>query len=128
MAYLGVAGAIPIGCVMPWLKSFTNTPTLSQEFVEGNGQVLSDAQSPLNGQTIPNFNTATQRFSRGSSTSGTTGGSATHTHGIGTQDDSATGIRLGGNSLCILAITPYLLATASVDPSFYEVVRTMRVK
>lgn len=128
MAYVGVAGAIPIGCFGSYLKSFTNTPALSQEYVEANGQVLSDAQSPLNGQTIPSLNTGTPRFIRGSSTSGTTGGVASHTHGQGTQDDSATGIRLGGSSLCSVILTPYLLATASVDPSFSEVVRIFRVK
>jgi len=42
-------------------------------------QTLSDAASPLNGQVIRNLHGG-NRFLRGNSTSGTTGGGATHTH------------------------------------------------
>jgi hypothetical protein len=49
------AGLVPIGGVIAWLKSFTNVPTLPDEYAELNGQVLSDAQSPFNGQTLPNL-------------------------------------------------------------------------
>lgn len=49
------------------------TPYLPDGFVECNGQVLSDSDSPFNGETIPDLN-VTKRFLRGSSTSGTTGG------------------------------------------------------
>ncbi len=49
------AGLVPIGGVIAWLKSFTNVPALPDEYAELNGQVLSDAQSPFNGQTLPNL-------------------------------------------------------------------------
>jgi hypothetical protein len=49
------AGLVPIGGVIAWLKSFTNVPTLPDEYAELNGQVLSDAQSPFDGQTLPNL-------------------------------------------------------------------------
>ncbi|MBL8034580.1 MAG: hypothetical protein JNJ69_12825 [Leptospiraceae bacterium] len=48
----------PIGTILAWHKSLTGTPGLpaSGEWVECNGQTLSDAQSPYNTQVIPNLN------------------------------------------------------------------------
>lgn len=69
----------PIGAVLPWLKSFTNTPVLPVGWVECSGQVLSDSESVYDGQTIPDLN-GDNRFLRGSSTSGSTGGSENHQH------------------------------------------------
>lgn len=62
-------------------EAFTiyKVPYLSDSWAECNGQVLSDASSPFNGVTLPDMNT-TQRFPRGSLTSGTTGGANTHVH------------------------------------------------
>ena len=75
------AGIVPVGGVIAWLKSLTNTPTLPSEWLECNGQALTggsaDAQSVYNGGTIPNLNGAssgTKRFLRGAPTSGGTGG------------------------------------------------------
>ena len=64
--------ALPIGTVLPWLKSLTNVPDLPVGFVECSGQTLSDEFSPLDGQTIPDLN-GDNRFLRGNSTSGGTG-------------------------------------------------------
>lgn len=73
----------PVGSVLSWLKEYTNTPALPNGWVECNGQVLSDTESVYDGQTIPDLN-GDNRFLRGNSTSGSTGGSATanlaHTH------------------------------------------------
>ena len=48
----------PVGTILAWHKSLTGTPGLpaSGEWVECNGQTLSDAQSPYNTQVIPNLN------------------------------------------------------------------------
>lgn len=71
----------PIGAILPWLKTFTNTPVLIDGWVQCDGQVLSDGDSIYNGQTIPDLN-GDNAFLRGNSTSGATGGSETmaHTH------------------------------------------------
>ncbi len=66
----GALGFVPIGSIVAWHKSFANTPPLPANFVECNGQVLSDPGSPYNGQTIPDLN-ATGRFIRGGASSGT---------------------------------------------------------
>ena len=73
----------PVGTVVAWLKNQTNTPALPPEWVECNGQILSLAGSPYHGTTIPNLNGVGEeprRFLRGSSQSGTTGGSEEHRH------------------------------------------------
>jgi hypothetical protein len=46
-------------------------PALPSNFVECNGQLLNDPESPLDGQTMPDANTGAQR---GGLTSGVTGG------------------------------------------------------
>ena len=116
---------VPIGGIIPFLKSYTNTPAMPSNFVECNGQVLSDAASVYNGQTIPNLNTV-QSFLRGSSTSGTTGGANSininHHHSI--NGGTGGGGTAGGNSF-----TDYQLSsTQSILPTYYEVVWIMRVK
>ncbi|MEI6209643.1 MAG: hypothetical protein WCP20_22905 [Desulfuromonadales bacterium] len=72
---------VPVGSVMAWMKS-PNVPALSDGWVECNGQKLIDTESPLNNQFLPNLN-GENRFLRGNSASGTSGGSDNHSHGMG---------------------------------------------
>jgi hypothetical protein len=120
---------VPIGSILAWAKTITGVPALPSTFVECSGQTLSDAQSPINGQVIPNLN-GNNNFLRGASTSGSTGGNATHTHSDGnhnhtlTYDFTAGGITktegYGGGS--------HSHAATNHEPPFYEVVWIMRVK
>lgn len=66
------------------------TPYLPDNFVECNGQTLSDSESMLNGLVIPDLNACagTSRFLRGKTTSGGTGGSETHSHTVTSHDHS----------------------------------------
>ncbi len=80
---------VPIGSIIAWLKSFNNTPTLPDQFVECNGQVLDDEESVYDGQTIPNLNGAVDTglkgyFLRGHTSSGLTESSQNlnHQHGL----------------------------------------------
>ncbi len=52
--------SVPVGGIIGWHKSFANVPALpaSGKWVECNGQVLADSDSPFNTQTIPNLNGA----------------------------------------------------------------------
>jgi len=117
----------PIGSVLPWLKSFTNTPSLPTGWVECDGSVLSDAASVYDGQTLPDMNT-TQSFLRGSSTSGTTGGADTidlsHTHAI--SNGGSNNVTQDANDDLIM--DSQLSASQSILPVFYETVMIMRVK
>lgn len=72
---------VPIGSVLFWHKSLTGVPSLSGQWVECNGQTLSDVESPLDGQVIPDIN-GDARFIRGAATSGTTQANQnkSHTH------------------------------------------------
>lgn len=122
MSY-SLAGTVMIGGILPWFKSFTNTPALPSEYVECNGQTLSDAQSVYNGQIIPTLNTglSSKRWLRGSTTSGTTGGSVNHTHGRGE----------GGNmafSPCVSYCPKWLFDSQPNFAPYYEAVNIFRVK
>lgn len=145
-------GLVPIGSIIPWLKSYANTPALTENFVECNGQVLSDAESPYDGQTIPDLN-GSNYFLRGNSTSGGTGGASTnnlaHTHDLATfsalaypADLSRVVYKTAGN---IIAVTTTSGSQSSKDwlysytdtagsaaqenkPPYYNVVWIMRIK
>jgi hypothetical protein len=126
-------GLVPIGGVIPWLKSLTvktGAPalTLSPEFVECNGQTLHDPQSLWDGKVIPDLNGITgsfvKRFLRGSSTSGTTGGTEAHTHTIG--QTTPAPCTCGG--CCGSFDTAGTTGSAATLPSYYEVVWVMRIK
>lgn len=149
---IGAMGYVPIGTVLPWLKSYTNTPTLlSDSFVECNGQTLSDADSPYNGQTIPDLNgsSGTPCFLRGNTSSGNTGGSETHNHQwLGTQtltggaavhlDNSAPATGQENTSFTSGGVEEeltdpvreqeYYTSKESGLPTYYGVVFIMRVK
>lgn len=74
MSYNGTrwqeVGGDPIGSVEAFHKSMPGTPALPWGWVECDGQVLADPESPYNGQTMPDLNN-TGKFLRGSLTSGT---------------------------------------------------------
>lgn len=76
---LQAIGIVPVGSVVSWFKSMSGVPTLPVNFVECDGSIINDSDSPLNGQTLPNLN-GNNNFLRGNSTSGTLGGSSTHQH------------------------------------------------
>ena len=124
-------GSVPIGSIIGWAKSLTGTPSLPSGFVECNGQTLSDAGSPLNGATIPNLNNSggagTKRFLRGSTTSGTTGGSETHTHEVTDQATCADNNGDGSTQEYVNTVDSPTGATSTL-PSYYEVVWIIRVK
>ncbi len=123
-----VNGFYPTGTVIAWAKSLTGVPTLSSHWQECNGQTLSDPLSPYNGQALPNLNGSgggTQRFLRGSTTSGSTGGSETHTHNITVSvitPPGTVGTDNVGNSGVVTS------AETSTLPSYYEIVWIMRVR
>lgn len=78
-----VVPGVPVGAIIAWHKNLTGVPSLPSNFKECNGTTINDAESPLNGQTIPNLN-GDARFLRGSSTSGTleTSQNLSHSHTI----------------------------------------------
>jgi hypothetical protein len=108
----------PIGTILAWHKTFANTPSLPDGWVECNGQALNDADSPYNGQNIPDIN-GQNNFLRGNSTSGDAddGGTAAHSHNI--VATGGTGDNVGSD-----------LTTDSQnnEPPYMNVVWIMRVK
>ena len=135
----------PIGSVTAWLKDYTNTPTLPANWVECNGQTLSDAQSPYNGQVIPNLNGSLGaglkgRFLRGHSQSGLTENSQNlaHEHSITTRQNNSSSHWHTNNSLIATSpedggtVTTRSSSTGSsggteARPSNYTVVWIMKI-
>ncbi len=119
----------PIGSVIPWLKTLTGTPSLPDGWVECDGSTISDADSPYDGVTIPDLN-GDNRFLRGSSTSGSTGGNDTvdlsHTHSLST----TVGFTGTGAQYVLTSTTTGSAGSATQDilPTYYEVVYIMRIK
>ncbi|MCC6623916.1 MAG: tail fiber protein [Deltaproteobacteria bacterium] len=60
---------VPVGSIVAWHKGLTGVSTLPGGWLECNGQVVVDAESPLDGQTLPDLNGA-GLFLRGGATSG----------------------------------------------------------
>ena len=139
MPYRGASSStagIPLGAVVAWLKNLAGTPALPAEFVECNGQVLSNPASVYNGATIPNLNASgggSKRFLRGSTTSGTTGGADTFTP-AGTIAATGTTVSVSAGtgasvSLPTAGHTHTFTGTSGASlPSYYEVVWIMRIK
>lgn len=109
---LTAAEAVPVGAILPWLKSFTGTPSLPTGFVECDGQVLNDADSVYNGETIPDLN-GDNRFLRGNATSGATGGSETMAH---THTGTASGTTGNQSSTQQLVYSPGSTTSAGAVP------------
>lgn len=132
----------PVGAVFAWLKSLTNTPTLPSNWVECNGQTLSDADSVYDGVVIPNLNTGTYKMLRGDSTSGTTGGADTHTLTANEIPEHTHTIPMGGIGGTTSVIANKYNLTDSINtgvntttgsahnniPAYYAVVWIIRVK
>ena len=137
----------PVGSVIAWLKSYTNTPALPTGWVECDGQTLSDAGSVYNGQVIPNLNASgggAQRFLRGATASGGTGGEDTHALSVAelaahSHTFNVYGVTNAGSYQAGAVLPNTLLASPSTStvgsgtahenrPPYYEVVWIMRVK
>ena len=114
----GPAGInIAIGGVYGWMKNLPGVPALGSEFVECNGQVLDDAASPLDGISLPDLN-VTQRFLRGATTSGVTGGNDSHAHQVQDLDgdhSNYTSVNNSTNDVNVLVPGAYTTQDAARD-------------
>jgi hypothetical protein len=123
----------PIGGIIAWAKSFTNCPALGEGWVECNGQEISDAESPFNGETAPDLNSSLGaglkgRFLRGHSSSGETESSQNlaHTHTAITGTGSNAGP--GGTREQLGTYDTGSSGGTEARPSNYSVVWIMRIK
>jgi hypothetical protein len=135
LALIQNIGHVPVGAVLPWLKTFPGTPqALPEQFVECNGQIVTDTASPFFGLTLPNLN-GENRFLRGNATSGGTGGVDTHAHAVSTptQVPSATTTAGSGAAVSVPTAahthnTNFSTQTADGKPPYYNVVWIIRIK
>lgn len=119
----------PIKTILPWAKSLGVAISLPDGWHECDGSVVSDADSPLNGVTLPNLNSV-QRFLRGSTTSGTTGGSDTnsHTHTVNCREAGNHTYGSGPGFFANGSATTSAASNTNNMPAYYEVVFIIRIK
>jgi hypothetical protein len=111
-------GLVPVGCMLPCLKSLSGVPVLPANWLECDGQTVSDPESPLNGVTLPDVNAA-GRFLRGATTSGAVGGQ--DYFGTATADNAGVGSPFA-------AVTTDFSPGATPFPPYYTVVWVVRIK
>jgi hypothetical protein len=122
-------GIFPMGIPVPFLKNLSGTPSLPTGWVELNGQTISDADSPYDGKTLPDWN-GTNAFVRGNSTSGGSGGAATHSHAV-PADESGSGPTdkiTGGNTANDYYDLNWQSDSSSSLPPYEDAVWVMRIK
>jgi len=119
----------PIGTIIAFDKTFTGVPTLPAGWLECDGSVISDAESPINGQTLPDLN-GDNRFLRGNTMSATTGGDThTHTGTTGYPSVQSSNAKVGTFANAdAYHVHTFTTASATLEPPYYNVVFIMRVK
>ena len=118
-------GIVPIGSIVAWVKSLAGCPPLLPNYVECNGQVLSNSESAFNGQTIPDLNASagTARFLMGAATSGAEGGATEHSHNVTNTMTGSNEFGLGGKQGFASGTTN----SQGTIPPYYAVVWVMRI-
>lgn len=115
---------LPIGTIIPWAKSFTGVPQgIDDKWRECDGTTLDAPGSPLDGVTLPSLNSG-NRLMRGNSTSGSTGGSSTHSH---TFDIAESFTRFVTGTVWADSNSG-TTGTASNYPAYYDVVFLIKVR
>lgn len=112
-------GIVPIGGVIGWFKTLAGTPPLLPNYLECDGSVIANGESPINGVTLPDLN-GDNAFLRGAATSGATGGTESHDHSV---PDAAS--NCGGGAVDVAA--PTTTGTAGTLPTYHQVVWVMRI-
>jgi hypothetical protein len=86
----------PIGAIIAWHKTMTGVPALPGNWLECDGSVISDGDSPMNGETLPDLNGETAFIRGGAASSNTKEGDAMQGHDHQYQRG---GFREGGGSI-----------------------------
>ena len=118
----------PIGSLLAWAKTTTGVPaTLPAGWIECDGSTVSDADSPINGQAVPNLNgstDATKKYLRGNTTSGGTGGITAHGHTVSATTHGMTDY----STPKISEVNDVNLTSTTSLPSYQEMVWIIRIK
>ena len=126
-----------IGTIKAYHKNMTGLPAnnFTAFWVECEGQVLSDTESPLDTQTIPDLNTGAVEenysyFLRGHSTSGLTETSQNkaHTHTINSSGSSGSPPEVSSGAISSSTVTTNSSGGAEARPMAFTVVWIMKIK
>jgi hypothetical protein len=125
-----VDGMPPVGAIIAIDLDFTDVPQdFADNWVECDGSTLDDPLSPLDGVVLPSLN-STNRYLRGNTTSGGTGGTSTHTHtGTTAAETAAQSYSIGsGRTHTGTHTHSYTTDSAATNPKYYDVLWYIRVK
>ena len=119
---------IPLGGLVAFAKGLSGVPqTYPDSFVECDGSAISDADSPFDGQTLPDIN-STQRFIRGATTSSTTSDVTTHNHTTGAANFQVSADNAAVVTMAAPSHHHNNVPTANNLPKYYTIVWLMRIK
>lgn len=124
---LTMSVGIPIGGIVGWVDNLgeLGSINLPDNWQLCDGTTISDSDSPLNGETVPDLN-AENKYLRGNTTSTGSGGTTSHGH---TTDTYGASSRSRSPFEYTASDTHYhLLASSSHLPRYYQVKFIMRIK
>lgn len=108
------------------------TPKLADGWIECDGSSVSDADSPYDGVAVPDLNSGSNRFLRGNTSSGGTGGAESDAHTHNVPRVGIASIQNAGGSFTQVwdgANTTTNSQSATENrPPFYDVVWIIRIK
>lgn len=135
---------VPVGGIIPFDKDLEASLQEEENFVPCDGRTINDSESPLDGLTIPNLN-GDNRFLRGNSSTGATGGADLVTLGSSEMPshshttDAISGIVDGGGEDAESFADGTGSTDATIDPTgndsahenrppYYDVIYVIRIK
>jgi len=118
----------PVGGMVALAKSLSGSISLPSNWEECNGQLISDSDSVYDGVTLPNIN-GNNQFLRGSTTSGSSGGSVSANFD---HDHTVTTVSTGTSGRDYRPLTSASVDEKEMDidtlPVYYDVVWCIRIK
>lgn len=119
----------PIGVICAWDKDFGGVPgsTLPECWVECDGSTISDSDSPMDGQVLPNLN-GHRYFLKGGTSAGSTGPSGSvHQHTMGDALNTFY-TDLSTSYYYVNRYHQHTMPNVNHEPPYYNVVWIMRIK
>lgn len=117
---------LPVGAIIPWAKTLTGTPGLSDNFMECDGSAVTDADSVFYGQNVPNLN-GNNYFLRANTSSGGTGNNF-HQHNLNINTSSVCPASSNGVNACHTHNVNGSVGSPTVSQEYYDIVFIIRIK
>lgn len=118
-------GQVPIGFILAF-PNISGSPTPPSNWQLCNGSLITNVLSPMVGSNTPSIN-GTNRFLRGATTGGGTGGTSSHSHQVTIPIDSPKPAALVLLAADVGADGTYTTTTTSHIPPYIDVIYYIRI-